>query len=79
MLNSKKIPNKYLIFFSFCDFYRKFVKSKKGRPGVFEMFIRFGLALNMVGAVVYMHSRYLKAKEQFDLQNEEQNTAQNLI
>lgn len=34
----------------------------------------FGLALNMVGAVVYMHSRYIKAKEQFD---EIEDTAQN--
>jgi len=38
---------------------------------------RFGLALNMVGAVVYMHSRYIKAKEQHDeLDETQQNTAQ---
>jgi len=39
--------------------------------GVIITFFSFGLAMNMVGALTYMHSKYLSAKEKFETYVEE--------
>ena len=33
-------------------------------------FLRFGLAMNMVGALTYMHSKFLTVKEKFEIAQE---------
>ena len=35
-----------------------------------KFFFRFGLAMNMVGALTYMHSKFLAVKEKFEILQE---------
>ena len=59
-----------------------FRKITRATDQPFHHLFRFGLALNMVGALVYMHSRYIAAKDLYEEQieaeeNEERDFARN--